>query len=261
MISFVIPAYNEEKRIPACLESVFKEIKKNKNISSEVIVVNNASNDHTKKMAKGYSGTIVIDEPRKGANRARQAGFLKAKGDLIANIDADTILPSGWLKKVIREFSENPKLICLSGPHFYYDAPTFTRAMTKVFYVLGFAIYAVNKHILKVGSMVQGGNFIVRRSALEKIGGFDTSIEFYGDDTDVAKRLNKVGDVKFTFSLPIYASGRRLSAEGLLKAGAVYAANFLSVSYFKKPVTKKYSDFRQTPDAPVREKGRILKIK
>ena len=98
--------------------------------------------------------------------------------------------------------------------------------------------------------MVQGGNFIVKRSALEKIGGFDTSIEFYGEDTDVARRLNGFGDVKFTFSLPIYASGRRLYGEGVFRAGMRYAANFFWVSYFKKPLTKKYSDFRQKTNGP-----------
>ena len=244
-LSFVIPAYNEEKRLPVCLESVFKEIEQNKSVLCEVLVVNNASTDRTKEAAKKYAWVIVVDEPKKGLTRARQAGFLKSTGDLIANIDADTILPEGWLKKVLTEFSKNPELICLSGPHFYYDTPLMTRLLTKAYYCIGFIAYLINKHILKTGSLVQGGNFIVRRSALEKIGGFDTSIEFHGEDTDIAKRLNGLGDVKFTFSLPIYASGRRLACEGIIKAGLIYILNFFWVSYFKKPFSKTHSDIRE----------------
>ena len=60
---------------------------------------------------------------------------------------------------------------------------------------------------------MQGGNFVVRRDALQKIGGYDTNISFYGEDTDVARRLSKVGHVKFTFDLPALSSGRRLAKE------------------------------------------------
>src|SRR3990167_10216446 len=94
-LSFVIPAYNEEKRLPVCLESVFKEIEQNKSVLCEVLVVNNASTDRTKEAAKKYAWVIVVDEPKKGLTRARQAGFLKFTGGLISKIESDTILPQG----------------------------------------------------------------------------------------------------------------------------------------------------------------------
>ena len=49
--------------------------------------------------------------------------------------------------------------------------------------------------------MMQGGNFVVRRSALDTIGGFNPDFSFYGEDTELACRLNKVGGVRFTFAL------------------------------------------------------------
>ncbi len=254
-ISFVIPAYNEERYVGNCLESVLKEIKNFRsadpshqaNFEFEIIVVSNASTDKTKEVAKNYPGVIVVDEPKKGLTKARQAGLSRSTGELIANIDADTILPKRWLRKVVEEFSKNPDLICLSGPHDYYDLSPLSRFLTKIFYGFGFMIYFVNKYILKIGSLVQGGNFIVKRSALEKIGGFDTSIDFYGEDTDIARRLYPIGDVKFTFSLPIYISGRRLLGEGALKTGFKYAINYFWVSYFKKPFHGTSTDFRPNP--------------
>ena len=45
--------------------------------------------------------------------------------------------------------------------------------------------------------MAVGGNFIVRKSALEAVGGFNCEIPFYGEDTDIAQRLSAVGRVLF----------------------------------------------------------------
>ena len=92
--------------------------------------------------------------------------------------------------------------------------------------------------------MVQGGNFICRTDALRKIGGFDTSIDFYGEDTDIARRMSKVGAVKWTFHLTMYTSGRRLAEEGILKTGIRYALNFFWTTFMKRPFTKTSTDVR-----------------
>src|SRR4051812_6224494 len=91
-ISFIIPAHNEQFYISDCLSSVIKALHQNI-CEAEIIVVNNASTDDTKKIANLCRGVIVIDEPHKGLARARQAGFKACTGDLVANIDADTNLP------------------------------------------------------------------------------------------------------------------------------------------------------------------------
>jgi GT2 family glycosyltransferase len=101
-----------------------------------------------------------------------------------------------------------------------------------------------NRFVLRIGSMVQGGNFVLRRSALEKAGGYDTTITFYGEDTDVARRLNKVGAVKWTFTLPVYTSGRRIKGEGIVTTSARYTANYFWVTFFGRPFTKQYKDIR-----------------
>ncbi len=243
ILSFVIPAYNEEVRIGHCLDSILRELKRS-DCQSEIIVVDNASTDRTKTVAGRYPGVKVVDEPTKGIVMARQRGLMEASGDLIANIDADTMLTPGWIGKVLNEFSRNKNLVCLSGPFIYYDLSSLERFWVKVFYAFGFLFYLLNRFILGIGSMVQGGNFVCRKRSLEKIGGYDTTISFYGEDTDIARRLHDIGDVKFTFSLPIYASGRRLKKEGFMRLGARYALNYFWVTIFKKPFTKTSIDVR-----------------
>jgi GT2 family glycosyltransferase len=93
--------------------------------------------------------------------------------------------------------------------------------------------------------MVQGGNFVLRREALEEIGGFNTAIAFYGEDTDIARRLNRVGKVKFTFDLKMYSSARRLKKEGMLTIAARYTINYLWTTFRKKPFTEEYIDIRE----------------
>lgn len=247
-ISFVIPAYNEEAVIGTCLRSVFDEIARVKSsdrvFDAEVVVVDNASSDRTGEEALAFPGVTVVREPLKGLVYARRAGWVASSGEIVANIDADTMLPKGWLTKVLDAFAADPKLVALSGPYIYYDLPAWKRALVKFFYFLGWIIHLLNHRVLRAGAMLQGGNFVLRRSAWDTAGGFDTTISFYGEDTDVAKRIGKVGRVVWTWKLPMYTTGRRLEKEGLVRMSFLYTLNHLSVLWTGRPATRKHTDIR-----------------
>src|ERR1700723_3831857 len=229
-LSFVVPAYNEEAYLPACLESILSQIDPaTSGLASdacEIIVVNNASTDRTREVALRSPGVTVVDEPRKGLTFARQAGFAASTGALIANVDADSRLTPHWVTNVLTTFAEaeantaakssaaaksntsakpeaHRPLAAFSGPLVYYDLTPRQRLLVHVFYMTAWTTYAINRYILRVGSMVQGGNFVVSRASLEAIGGFNAAISFYGEDTDIARRLNDVGEVRFPFALHI----------------------------------------------------------
>ncbi len=242
-LSFVIPAHNEENYIGDCLKSILEQ-KTDASCEVEIIVVDNASTDSTAAAVQKFPGVKLVREPEKGIVKARRAGFLVSTGDLIANVDSDSRLTPGWIKKVCEEFSRDERLAALSGPFIYYDLPAKVNRSVRWFYRLAFCFYLLNRFVLHAGSMLQGGNFVVRRSALEKIGGYDTGIEFYGEDTDMARRLYKVGKVKFTFHLPMYSSGRRLAKEGAWTMGWRYGINYFWMTFFKRPYTKTSTDIR-----------------
>lgn len=252
-LSFVIPAYNEEMYLRGCLESIISHIGGlGKGASPvEVIVVNNGSTDGTREIALSFPGVTVVDEPAKGLVKARQAGYRAATGDLIANVDSDNILPAGWLQKVFAEFGKDDRLVALSGPLVYYDLSALDRLCTTFFYCIAYVAYLLSHYVLRAGGMLQGGNFVLRKSALEKIGGYNTDIDFYGEDTDIARRMQDAGRVKFTFSLPMYSSGRRLAKEGVFATGLRYAVNYIWVLTFKRPYTHTSTDVRlKRKDAP-----------
>lgn len=242
-LAFVIPAYNEEALIGPCIESVLKEVRRS-GVAAEIVVVNNNSSDNTGEIARSYEGVIVVDEEKKGLVHARRAGFDASTAELVANIDADTEVPEGWITTVMHEFDRKPELVALSGPYIYHDISLWHRFLVRLFYYISYFAYLISRFVLKIGSMIQGGNFVIRRSAWIKAGGYDTSISFYGEDTDIAVRMSKVGPVKWTFKLPMYTSGRRLVSEGVVKTAGTYVLNYFWVTFRGKPATENYTDVR-----------------
>ncbi len=243
-LSFVVPAYNEEGYLPDCLQSILKETAGRDDV--EIIVVNNASTDRTREVALRYPGVRVVDEPRKGLPHARQAGFLATSGRLIANVDADSRLPHGWVAQVLAAFAEDDELVAFSGPLVYYDLTPRESLLVRVFYTTAWLTYVLNRYVLRVGSMVQGGNFVVTRQALERIGGFNLAITFYGEDTDLARRLPEVGRVCFTFDLKMFSSARRLKKEGIFTMAWRYSVNYLWTIFLKRPYSEDHIDIRES---------------
>jgi len=244
VLSFVVPAYNEENYLGDCLESIRAQTAGREHLV-EIVVVNNASTDRTREVALRYPGVKVVDEPRKGLTFARQAGFLNTSGALIANVDADSRLTPGWADRVLTAFANDSQLVALSGPFIYYDLTPAQQIGVRGFYLIAWITYAINRYILRVGSMVQGGNFVVSRAALERIGGFNLSISFYGEDTDIARRMSAVGDVLFTHDLKMFSSARRLKKEGMLLIAARYTVNYLWTTFLKRPFTPDHIDIRE----------------
>jgi glycosyltransferase involved in cell wall biosynthesis len=243
-LSIVIPAYNEENYIGQCLGSIAAEQART-NFDVEIIVVNNASVDRTGEVARSFSFVRVVDEPRKGLVRARQTGYESSTGDLVANVDADTLMPEGWIKRVFREFEVDSHLVALSGPYIYYDLSFITNWSVLFWYRMGKIIGFFNTLFTRRSeTMLQGGNFVLRRSALEQAGGFDLNFDFYGEDTAIARKMSSQGKVKFTFHLPMYTSGRRLRVEGVLTMAWKYGINFFWTIFFNKAYTKEQKDIR-----------------
>jgi glycosyltransferase involved in cell wall biosynthesis len=132
-VSFVVPAYNEAGYLRPTLAAILREAR-SVDVAAEIVVVDNASTDGTRQVAESFPGVRVVAEPRKGLVQARQAGYLATTGDLIANIDADTVLPEGWLRKALEILAAEPELAAVSGPYTYYDVPWHTNALVGFFY-------------------------------------------------------------------------------------------------------------------------------
>jgi glycosyltransferase involved in cell wall biosynthesis len=234
-ISFVVPCFNEEKNIEACVRSIQREAGKFA-ANFEIIVVDNLSTDGTATLARQI-GAQVVECRQKGVVWARRAGYEASSCELVACVDADNILPIGWLRSAFAGF-RSEDIVAVTGPVVFHDLPTLLRILS-----IGFFLSAWILH--QFMPMMQGGNFVIRRSALEEVGGFDTSCAFYGEDTAQAVRFSKVGKIKFIPRMWLYSSARRLLGEGILRVTLRYIANYISVWLWGRPFTNDYSDIRR----------------
>ncbi len=239
-LSVIIPAYNEEAYLGNCLRSASAELQANAGRGPfEIIVVNNASTDRTAEIAAGFPDTRVILEPRKGLTLARQRGLEEARGEILAYIDADTRMPPGWVQRVLETYDRGNQVVCVSGPYVYDDLSPFGHAVVRLYWLLlAKPMYWLTRY------MAVGGNFAASRAALVRIGGFDTTIAFYGEDTNIARRLSQAGDVMFDMRLVMHTSARRLQAEGFVATAIRYALNFASEAVLRRPLTTRYRDIR-----------------
>jgi glycosyltransferase involved in cell wall biosynthesis len=234
--SFIIPAYNEAENIAECIKSIQREIARHPTINNEIIVVDNDSTDDTAAIARQFDVKIVF-EPRKGVVWARQTGSKAAKYTHLANIDADNRLPSCWMDRAIVLAKQD--YVAFSGPLVYDGAPKWLNIGADIFYVFARMAHHV------IGPTLQGGNYVIKKEIFEQMGGYDTSIDFYGEDTRTAQLASKYGKIKLEPELWILSSPRRMLGQGVFKTVMVYIKNYLLVSFSRhRSVTREYVDYR-----------------
>ncbi len=237
-VSVVIPAHNEEIYLLSCLESI-----KNQDYAGEyeVIVVDNASTDNTAQIARDWGAKVVYESKRSPAC-ARQKGAEVATGELIAFIDADTQAPAHWLSTIVWRFLCEPETVVISGPYAYYDAGKIARIASYGNFISIITDQLFRKAFNK-GSAVWGCNFAVRRSALLEVGGFDTSIRFYGEEYELSLRLKKAGKGGIIPWLFVLTSSRRLKRIGVVNQYWNWIVDYFSVLFWYEPISEKLEDW------------------
>jgi glycosyltransferase involved in cell wall biosynthesis len=242
-ISVVVCAHNEEAFLAPCLHSLLAQTR----LPDEILVIDNASMDRTAAVAAAVPGVRVVHEPRKGLVVARERGRQESTGALLVYVDADCRAPLQRLSRVERCFVRTPTLVALSGSYRFYDWDWWGRLLIRLYDVtLGPATHILVKHVLRIGVVFYGGNFAVRREALAAIGGFDTSIEFHGEDTNLGRRLFRTGRVDLRNDCFLYTSARRYNAMGKGAVFRLYVRNFWSELLHHRPKDTGHVDVRES---------------
>ncbi|HVP35923.1 MAG TPA: polysaccharide deacetylase family protein [Terriglobales bacterium] len=240
-ISVIVPALNEEKFIEACIRSVQSQDFKD----YELIVVDNGSTDKTSEVARKLGATVVY-EPRVGLPRARETGRKIANGEILLYIDADTVVPTEFLSKISEFLDKHREVAAVTTPFFFYDGDWKTNVLNKSAFKVFCPLYFMVLDVFHLPKSLLGSTFAVRKHILEKIGGFNTNIKFYGEDTDLSIRISKEGPIAFLPDLYSSTSARRYLSQGLLKTQSIYLFYhfslilrfYLPVRWFKGPGRK-----------------------
>ena len=195
LVSFVVPAYNEEKEIAACLTSIRSACDQ----ATEIIVVDNNCTDGTKAIASLLADKVVPC-PVQGISAARNAGAASARGEWIAFVDADARICANWLFNARRTLSRR-KVDALSGWNFFREPNPFLFSYFNGYDAVFFTAFLVS---LAMGrSLVVGNNLLIRRSTLNAAGGFP---RFVGEDIKLSRILHRLGGL-FTAIFPSRITG------------------------------------------------------
>ena len=143
-LSVIIPAYNEEKRLPKTIEDIGNYLK-NQNFESEIIIVSDGSTDKTVEVAKSFSNKFknlkIIDyKENKGKGFGVREGMLKAKGDFRIFTDADNSTPISEIEKFWKEFETGADIVVgsreIKGAILDPPQPLFRRFVGECFKLL-----------------------------------------------------------------------------------------------------------------------------
>jgi glycosyltransferase involved in cell wall biosynthesis len=227
--SIIIPAFNEEKLLPETLRAVCEAAA---DLPCEIIVVDNESTDETARIARD-SGARVLTESERNIARVRNTGGKAADGDFLIFLDADTLVPDALFQKILDAMADEK---CFGGA-VSVEYGEFERKWMR-YYLYGWKFWE------KVFNMKQGAAQFCRKTAFEKLNGYDESI-FVGEDIEFYWRLTKFasqngGYLRFIEKPKVKTSPRRLDKISFLKTFVLMNPIYIRLLWRKKSFWKSW---------------------
>ncbi len=204
MLSFIVPAYNEEHELPRALASI-RYAAAAAQSPFEIIVVDDASTDATPEIAKA-AGARVISVHFRQIAAVRNAGASAARGDILFFVDADTWISPAHVTDALAALDGG----CVGGGARVVaeGVPIWGQVFVQIFSAFYFTLS-------KLGA---GAFLFTTRENFRAVGGFDNEL-FAGEEVYFTIALKKLGRFKL-LRTPIVTSGRKLrmhSAASILK--------------------------------------------
>lgn len=202
-ISLVIPAYNEESHLYECLCSALDQMVP----FHEIIVVDNNSSDATARIVGGFPGVRLIREGRQGVTFARSRGFDAVRGDIIARIDADVVLPETWVEHVQSFYGRPAHLThAWTGGGYFYNV----RAPKLVSGVYNLLAFRANQVLIGYPSL-WGSNMAMPKEMWQTVANELCARGGIHEDLDLATHLHQEGySITYDPTLQISAQLRRV---------------------------------------------------
>ena len=195
MLSFIVPAYNEELELPATLSAI--RAAANANLEPfEIVVANDGSTDATEAVA-ATAGARVVTINRRQIAAARNAGAREARGDILFFVDADTRISSTHVTGARAALAAG----CAGGgARGKLDGlvPLWGRVFVRVFSAFYFTI----------ANLGAGAFLFTTRENFDRAGGFDEQL-FDGEEIYFSQALKKLGRFR-VLADPVVTSGRKL---------------------------------------------------
>jgi len=220
--SVIILSYNTKDLTKRCIWALIKNLKTNNNFHWEIIILDNASSDRSGEMLKKIEKEnkeikVILSKKNLGFAKGNNEAFKTAKGRFVLYYNSDVIVQDINFEKLIGYLDQNPDIGGLTvkvnltdgniDPASHRGFPTLRNSF---FYFLGLEKLTKNipllnkmfggyhlthldlKSIHEIDSPT-GAFFLVKKSILDKLGGFDEDFFFFGEDLDLSFRIKKLG--------------------------------------------------------------------
>ncbi len=195
MLSFIVPAYNEELELPATLSAIHAAATAGRE-PYEIIVVDDASTDATAQIAQS-AGAVVVPVHHRQIAAVRNAGARAARGDVLFFVDADTRISSAHVAGARAALAAG----CAGGSARVTTdggVPLWGRVFVRVFSAFYFT----------VANLGAGAFLFTTRENFDRAGGFDGQL-FAGEEIYFSQALKKLGRFR-VLADPVVTSGRKL---------------------------------------------------
>jgi GT2 family glycosyltransferase len=187
VVSVVVPTRNRAGYLEVTLDSLADQ---ELDAPYELVVVDDASSDRTREVIAGAGVRSLRNDPSRGANAARNAGARAASAELIAFVDDDVYVPPGWLAALVDGAARHPEAEAFGGPiRARFDGPAPRSCGRELPPITTLDLGPADVE----AELVWSANMMVRRSALERVGGFDEGLPTGGDEEDWLRRLRSRG--------------------------------------------------------------------
>ncbi|MBI4084083.1 MAG: glycosyltransferase [Candidatus Lambdaproteobacteria bacterium] len=204
-VSVVVTTRNEERNIERCLTSINRQTYP----QIEIIVVDNASTDRTKEIARTFTPSVYDRGPERSAQR--NFGVERAGGVCAMYLDADMTLSPGVVEECVTTLRRDPALCGLYVPEVVVGDDSFwikVRRFERSFYD---------------GTPIDAVRFFPK-AVFERVGGFDTSLTG-PEDWDFDRRVRALGPVS-VIRAPLYHHEGSLDLGTYLRKKRYYAGSF-----------------------------------
>lgn len=195
-VSIVVVARNEEAKIQRCIYSIAnqKEIDKQ---DFEIILVDDGSTDETVHLAKEVFPDIrVISNPVQSISKNRNKGWLAAKADYVAYLDADCEASEYWLANLLAEI-ESSDYAAVGGsntpPDNYSSFYSTLKIMLNTYVGSRGSVQGTVYTDLREVEHLPGLNVMFNKTVLEKLKGYDQCFALVGEDEDLSIRIRYSG--------------------------------------------------------------------
>lgn len=177
-VTFVIPAYNEERYLPSVLGAIKRYIVQ---FAYEIVLIDNGSSDNTVSIAMA-NGARVFKDPSKSIGGLRNLGAGEARGKYLVFLDADVVLRPSWEREFLRVLDELER-----------DGRVITGSRYGVRDHAGW----IEKHwfspmTLEKAKYINAGHLIVSKQVFMEVGGFKESLRT-GEDYELCMRAKSQG--------------------------------------------------------------------